>query len=265
MAIEYEKTGNIAWIKMTSPQTMNAFDGEMVQEFQRALEQAKSDDPLVLVLTGRERAFSVGGNIKLMKRGVDEGNSAQYMDSVLPHINKAIEFFYSLPFLTVASINGACAGAGLGLALHCDFRIAKKSAVFAPGFLKLAGVPDSGTTYAAIRLLGYSKALEFLLFSPIIDASKAKKIGLVHRVFPDDEFDEKSREFIEELAHLPKYASRETKRLLREALENPLSKHLEEERKSMTTAAQLPDHKEGVYAFLEKRPPVFPSTREEIR
>ena len=262
MLIEYEKIGNVAWIRMVSPQTMNAFDGEMVHEFQKALEQAKNDDPLVLVLTGKERAFSVGGNIKLMKKGVDEGNSAQYMDSVLPHINKAIEFFYSLPFLTVAAINGACAGAGLALALHCDFRIAKKSAVFAPGFLKLAGVPDSGTTYAASRIMGYSKALEFLLFSPVIDANKAKEMGLVHRVFSDEEFEQKTTEFVKELASLPKFASRETKRLLREALENPLSTHLEEERKSMTAAAQLPDHKEGVYAFLEKRSPSFPSTKE---
>ncbi len=262
MTIHYELKDNIAWIYLDDPTSLNAFDKESVGELKNALLQAKNDDPSVLVITGKGKAFSAGGNVKLMKEAIDSENPAKYMESVVPPLGEIVQLIYDLPFITVAAINGACAGAGLGLALHCDFRVAKESAVITPGFIKLAGTPDTGTSYALPRIIGYSKAIDFLLFSPAWKANKALEEGLLHRVFPDEQFEEKLNEFLETLIKLPKYASRQTKLLLRKAFTNTLKEHMELEKNSMITAAKDPDHAEGVNAFVEKRHADFPSTKQ---
>lgn len=261
MTIQYELKDKVAWIYLDDPKSLNAFDETSVEELKKAFSQAMNDDPLVMVITGKGKAFSAGGNVKLMKEAVDSDNPGKYMESVVPKLGEIVKTMYEFPFLTVAAINGACAGAGLGLALHCDFRVAKESAIFTPGFIKLAGTPDTGTTYALPKILGYARALEFLLLSPVWKANKALEEGLIHQVYSDEEYEKKLEEFIQELRKLPKYAARQTKFLLKKSFENNLDKHMDLEKESMINASKNPDHVEGVNAFVEKREPHFPSTK----
>jgi 2-(1,2-epoxy-1,2-dihydrophenyl)acetyl-CoA isomerase len=154
-------------------------------------------------------------------------------------------------------VNGAAAGAGVSLALACDIRVAADSASFVPAFVNIGLVPDSGGTFLVRRLLGYGRAFEWLATGRRLTAAEAHAWGLVSEVVEGDALAARAAEVAGELAALPTRAIGWTKRLLDAAETSTLEEQLELEAQLQTVATQTADFREGVAAFLEKRPPRF--------
>jgi 2-(1,2-epoxy-1,2-dihydrophenyl)acetyl-CoA isomerase len=157
----------------------------------------------------------------------------------------------------VAAINGVAAGAGISLALACDFRIASDAATFTMAFVKIGLIPDSGSTYLLPRTVGMAKALELALLSDKLDAAAAERAGLVTRVVPADSLQEEAHALARRLADLPTVAIGLTKRSFNEASRLSLAEAMDREAEVQDQAGATDDHLEGVMAFLEKRAPQF--------
>jgi 2-(1,2-epoxy-1,2-dihydrophenyl)acetyl-CoA isomerase len=157
----------------------------------------------------------------------------------------------------VAAVNGATAGGGLGLALACDIRITSDAATFVPAFINIALVPDMGGTFFAARILGYSRAFEWLCSGRRLTAADAHAWGLVTEVVESDQVLTRANEIAAVLAALPTRAIGMTKRLLQRAHTASLGEQLELEAQLQRVATESEDFAEGVAAFLEKREPRF--------
>jgi 2-(1,2-epoxy-1,2-dihydrophenyl)acetyl-CoA isomerase len=157
----------------------------------------------------------------------------------------------------IAAVNGPAAGAGLSFACACDIRIAADSASFVPAFVNIGLVPDSGGTFFVTRLLGYSRAFEWLCSGRKLSVVEAHAWGLVSEVVDTDELPARAAELAAQLAALPTRGIGMTKRLLDRAATAALEEQLEWEAQLQTAATQSEDFSEGVQAFLEKREPSF--------
>ena len=157
----------------------------------------------------------------------------------------------------VASVNGAAIGAGCSLALACDLRIAAESASLIQGFINVGLVPGSGSTFMLPRLVGMSRAAELAFTGRKVRANEALQMGLVSRVVPDQELPAETMKLARRLAGLPTQVLGLTKRALNAAWTADLETQLDLEAKLQTLASRTHDHREGVLAFLEKRPPQF--------
>ena len=157
----------------------------------------------------------------------------------------------------IAAVNGPAAGAGMSFACVCDIRIAADSASFVPAFVNIGLVPDSGGTFFVTRILGYARAFEWLASGRKLTAAEAHAWGLVSEVVEADALAGRAAEVAAEFAALPPLAVGMTKRLLDRAGDATLEEQLEREAQLQTAATQTEDFREGVAAFLEKRPPEF--------
>ena len=149
------------------------------------------------------------------------------------------------------------AGAGVSLALACDFRLAMEKASFVQAFIKIGLIPDSGNLYYLPRIVGQAKALELSMLGEKISAQEANDIGLVTKVIKEEEWEAEVAAFAERLAAMPTKALGLIKRYINESWMLSLDEMLEKEAYGQRAAGQTNDHKEGVRAFLEKRRPVF--------
>jgi 2-(1,2-epoxy-1,2-dihydrophenyl)acetyl-CoA isomerase len=157
----------------------------------------------------------------------------------------------------IAAVNGAAAGAGLSIACVCDVRIAADSASFVPAFINIGLVPDSGGSYFVTQLLGYGRAFEWMTSGRKLTSAEAHGWGLVSEVVEDDDLAARTADLAAQLAGMPTRGVGMTKRLFDEAAHNTLEEQLELEAELQTAATQTADFREGVTAFLEKRPPSF--------
>jgi 2-(1,2-epoxy-1,2-dihydrophenyl)acetyl-CoA isomerase len=157
----------------------------------------------------------------------------------------------------IAAVNGAAAGAGMSLACACDLRLAADSATFVPAFINIGLIPDSGGSYFVTRILGPARAFEWLASGKRLTAAEAHAWGLVSEVVESDGFAARVAELAAQVADLPTKGVGMTKRLLDHAVTASLEEQLEREAQLQTAATQTQDFKEGVAAFLEKRPPKF--------
>jgi 2-(1,2-epoxy-1,2-dihydrophenyl)acetyl-CoA isomerase len=157
----------------------------------------------------------------------------------------------------IAAVNGAAAGAGMSLACACDLRIAADSATFVPAFINIGLIPDSGGSYFVTRILGPARAFEWLASGRRLTAAEAHAWGLVSEVVEAEALAARAAELAAQLAELPTRGVGMTKRLLDHAVTATLDEQLEREAQLQAAATQTEDFKEGVAAFLEKRPPKF--------
>src|SRR5215831_4189305 len=196
--IIYEKSGHVAAVTLNRPQKLNAYSEIMVHEILAALGDARDDDEIrAVIITGTGRGFCSGGDI-----GHDFQYPARYrghrMESMLEmreNMHELVKFLQRFDKPIIAAVNGAAVAGGLTLALSCDFRIAAESARLGDTSLKFALIPDEGGAYLFPRFLGLEKALKMSLFSEVYPASKAKDLGLVTEVVPDEELMQTAREW----------------------------------------------------------------------
>ena len=223
----------------------------MLDGIRAGIEQA-ADDPEIrcVVIAGNGRAFSSGASLK------DFGPERAMSQVLNDHYNPTVMAMQKIEKPIVASINGIAAGAGASVALACDFRIWADDARMALLFTRIGLVPDAGATYVLPRLIGVARAAEMLMTGDDVHADTALDWGLAHKVVPAADLEAETRAFAERLAGLPRSAGM-VKRLLRKTMSLSLPEQMKLEAKMQDEAAETSDFKEGVSAFLEKRPSKF--------
>ncbi|GIN87282.1 2-(1,2-epoxy-1,2-dihydrophenyl)acetyl-CoA isomerase [Heyndrickxia sporothermodurans] len=250
--ILYEVKNQVAWIKLNRPDKLNAFNEQMKIEVKTALKEAAIDNEVrCIVITGEGRAFCSGQDLQSVKEDTDYG------ELLRNYYNPMVQQLAALEKPVMAAINGTAAGAGLSLALACDFRLANEKASFIQAFIHVGLVPDSGNMYYLPRIIGHAKALELSILGEKITANEAKDVGLVTKVIPADNWDSEVAIFAERLAQMPTKAIGLIKRYLNQSWDSNLQEVLEKEAYAQKIAGQSFDHKEGVSAFLNKRKPIF--------
>ena len=253
--IRYEVQEGVALIELNRPEVMNAINNQLSFEVYTAFKQVEQDASVrAVVLTGTGRAFCSGQD--LGDKAALEG-STHLSDSVRERYNLLVVKMQTLPIPVIAAVNGTAAGAGFGLALACDLRFASTSAKFTMAFNKIGLVPDSGTSYFLTRLVGVGKALEWSWTADIVSAEDAHRHGVVNRLFAPDDLLPETMVFAKRLVQGATLAFGLTKKAMYENFSATLPEALEREAQLQDIAGQSRDFREGVRAFLEKRPPEY--------
>lgn len=254
MYIAYNLTDGVAVITLNRPEKFNSFIREMSLELQEALRTA-GNDPAVrsVVLTGNGKAFCAGQDLG---EAIDPDGPG-ITRIVEEHYNPIILLMRQLEKPVIAAVNGVAAGAGANIALAADIVVAGKSAAFIQAFSKIGLIPDSGGTFMLPRLIGMQRATALMFTAEKVTAEEAVAMGMIYRSFEDAELMENAMKLAVQLAKMPTRGLWLTKQLLNESVTNGLEAQLKREGELQTQAGATNDHREGVKAFLEKRPPVF--------
>jgi len=252
----YEVADRIATITLNRPDKLNAFTGPMIDAWAQALAEAQRDDAVhVLVVTGAGRAFCAGGDVGRMGEGTP--TALEHKNQLWENIHRVPKALETMDKPVIAMVNGLAVGAGMGMSLMCDVRIASSEARFSTGYVKVGLVPGDGDTYFLPRLVGSAKALELLWTADFVEAEEALRLGIVNRVVPAAELRDATYALARQIADGPQVAIRMIKRLVYQSLTLPLRTHLDLVSSHMGIIRQTADHAEGVAAFKEKRPPKF--------
>ncbi len=252
----YAFRDGVARITLNRPDKLNSFTAAMHGELRQAIERVRSDGAHALVLTGAGRAFCTGQD--LAERVVPPGTP-------LPDLGHSIETYYkplvlalrSLPLPVIAAVNGAAAGAGANLAFACDIVLAARSAVFIQAFCKLGLAPDCGGSYFLPRLAGTARALGLALTGDRLPAEQAESWGLIWKCVDDDRLMQEAEALAARFAQGPPLGYAAIKRTLYASTANTLDQQLDLERDTQRELGRSKDYREGVAAFMEKRPPAF--------
>jgi len=249
--VEVARDGAVQTITLNRPDVLNAFNRALHAALRDALKQARDPEVRAVVLTGAGRGFSAGQDLK------EFGQTPDVSDALRNSYHPNVLAIRALEKPVIAAVNGVCAGAGLSLACVCDIRIAAADASFVPGFIGIGLVPDAGGTYFLHRLLGASRAFEWMTSNRRLSAAEAEEWGLVSEVVEPDALQARAAELAVFYAALPTRGVGMTKRLFDHAAGATLEEQLEHEAQLQSAATQTEDFREGVAAFLEKRPPNF--------
>lgn len=246
-----ERRGRVALLTLNRPERLNAFAAATARCLWPLLDEVAADDEIrVLVLTGAGRGFCSGADLKALGSGDTDWGSRRAMIDVPARLQ-------ALPQISIAAVNGVAAGAGFGIALGCDLRIASEDASFLAAQIKTAQVPDAGLTYFLPRLVGVERALRIALGGRPIPAREALELGLVGEVVAPDVLLERALALADEIARGPRLATRLTRRAIQHGASSTLEEALEEEYRALIEAHGDPDTSEAIRAFVEKRPPRF--------
>ena len=250
--ILYSSENGVASITLNRPDVLNSFNREMAASLQSALDKvAHNSEIRAVLITGAGRAFSAGQDLADVKPGDDLG------EIVRSCYNPIIKQLRTIEKPIVCAVNGVAAGAGASLALACDIVIASSNASFVQSFSKIGLIPDSGSTFFLPRLVGHARATALTMLAEKIPAEQAAQIGMIYKACPADSLSSEASTLVHQLATQPTKGFGLTKRLLNASWNNDLATQLELEEKLQHEAGNSADYREGVDAFLEKRPPVF--------
>jgi 2-(1,2-epoxy-1,2-dihydrophenyl)acetyl-CoA isomerase len=246
--------GAVAILSFNHPETLNALSAGMFKGLNDALDAvvASSAPVRCLVITGKGRAFSSGAN--LQERGGPAPRAGQLLETMHHPLMRRLR---DLPFPLITAVNGAAAGASMSIALMGDLVLCARSAFFLQAFRHIGLVPDCGSTWLLPRLIGKARAMELSLLGERLPAETALAWGLVNRVFDDDALMGEALRLAQELASGPTVALGFIRRLYWESPENSYEQQLDLECRMQRMAGASRDAKEGVKAFLEKRPAQF--------
>src|SRR5437764_6311266 len=252
----YEVKDKIATITLNRPAKINAFTAPMVDAWAKALAEAQADDGVnVVVVTGTGRAFCSGGDVGRMREG--QPSALDGKNSLWEGIHRVPKTLEAMDKPVIAMVNGLAVGAGMGMCVMCDMRVAAESARFSTGYVRVGLVPGDGDTYFLPRLVGAAKALELLWTADFIEAPEAHRLGIVQRLAPDAQLKDVTYALARQIADGPQIPVRMIKRLVYQSLRLDLRTHLDLVSSHMSIVRQTADHAEGVAAFKEKRPPKF--------
>ena len=255
--IKIGEDDGIVTVTLNRPEKLNALVGHMRRDLAEALEEAGSDPHVrVIVIGGEGRAFCAGGDVNFMAQLVERGDVEEFA-RLLGAARRVILTIRQMTKPVIASIEGACAGAGFNLALACDLRIASSTASFAQSFVKLGFHPDWGGTYFLPRMLPSNIACELFFLGDAIDAQKALHLGLVNRVVPPDQLEGETRKLAERLRNAPAVSIAAAKHAVYAGEQDTLEQMLQYEVDAQLRCFESEDGREGVRAFLEKREPRF--------
>ncbi len=250
----------VATLTMNRPDRRNALSGEMLDALDRAIREVERDDEVrCVVLTGAGGAFCAGGDVKEFAKGAatEGGSFDQRVHNQRLSQRATSGALHAMPKPVIAALPGPAAGAGLSIALSCDFRIMSERAVLTTAFAKVGFSGDYGGGWFMTRLVGEAKAKELYLLSDRVDAETALQLGLVNRVVPAETFDKEVEAFAQQLAAGPTIAYRYMKENINRAWGEDLPTYMDREVTYHNHCGTTQDHKDAAKAFVEKRQPVF--------
>jgi 2-(1,2-epoxy-1,2-dihydrophenyl)acetyl-CoA isomerase len=256
--LQVEPRGSVTVITLNRPTALNAFNVQMGNELKAAVNHAVEEGARALVVTGAGRAFSAGGDLREMQRIAEqEGRLEAFFDKPLRLLNDCVLALRKAPVPIIAAVNGPAFGAGCNFALACDLVIAGESASFSQAFVNIGLSPDCGGTFILPRLIGFKRATYLFMTGERVDAKRAEQMGMINAVVPDDELMNEALKLAERLANGPTAAMARIKELMETTANNDYDCQLDNEHRAQLLSGQTGDFKEGVAAFVEKRPPKF--------
>ncbi|MCT8160802.1 enoyl-CoA hydratase-related protein [Pseudoruegeria sp. SHC-113] len=251
-AIKLRERGGVAVLTLDRPEAMNALDTQMRAEILHAVKAAQ-ESARVLVITGRGKAFCSGQDLGSRSNVLNMDLERLLRDEYMP----MLEAIYDCPIPTIAAVNGSAAGAGANLALAADVVIASEKASFLQAFTRIGLIPDAGGTYWMPRQMGFAKAMGAALFAEPIPARQAADWGMIWEAVPEEDFAAHWQARAEKLASGPTAAYARVKEAIRATYKNGLTEQLELEAHLQGESGKTRDFREGVVAFMEKRPARF--------
>lgn len=250
--IELTRDGHVAKIQFDRPKALNALCTDMMSEVAHALAELQSEDAIgCVILTGSEKAFAAGADIKEMQ------NNAYldiYKNDVFGQYHEEIARFRK-PI--IAAVSGYALGGGCEIAMMCDFIIAAENAKFGQPEITLGVMPGIGGTQRLVKAVGKAKAMDLCLTGRMMDAQEAEKAGLVSRIVPVDDLQDVALEAAQKIAAQSLPIAMMTKEAINTAFETTLSQGILFERRLFQSMFTTEDQKEGMTAFIEKRKPHF--------
>lgn len=250
--IIYEAAGGVGTLTLNRPEQFNGMTVRMLNETYDCLEVVAADPAVrILVMTGAGRSFCPGADLKASAAGASDG---ERNNMLAYHVARLM---HEMPALTVAAVNGACAGAGLGWACGADIRVAARSANFSTAFLKVAVAGDMGLPWSLPRLVGAARARELSFLCDKFNAEEAYRLGLVARVWDDEAFRDEVAKMIAFLAAQSPRALKTMKSHYLAAEDLGFKQYLELETQDHMALVTSDDFREAARAFVEKRQPVF--------
>ncbi len=249
---------NIATIKLMDPEKLNPLNKETGKELYETLENLKDNNEVrCLIITGSGRAFSTGGDIKQFKSSIENGTPSQVMEETLSSLYMIAKTLRLYPKPVIAAVNGWAVGAGMNLALSCDFIIASEKAKFRQSFSKLGLIPGFAGTILLSRQLTWQQATQMAFFGDTYTSEEMSKLGFINEITSHENLDEVTLKWAQRLARGPTLAYARTKKLFFDSLSTPLDIHLENEKQMQVKSAETEDYKIGVFALIEKKEPDF--------
>lgn len=254
--IAIERVDGYVQLTLNRPDKLNSFTEVMHGELAAALDTIAGDDAVrAVLLTGAGKGFCAGHD--LADRKSEDGVPPDLGDTIDRLYNPLIRRIRALKKPVIAAVNGVAAGAGANIALACDLVLAARSARFIQAFAKIGLVPDSGGTWTLRRLVGEQRAKGLALLGEPLGAEQAEAWGLIWKAIDDDKLMTEARALAARLATQPTFGLGLTKQAIQEAADNDLDTQLDLERDLQAQAGRSDDYREGVSAFLEKRPARF--------
>ncbi len=249
--ILFEKRGKVGLITLNRPKALNALNSHLIAELNSALDDCEADANIgAMVITGSEKAFAAGADIKEMK-------DKSFVDVTLIDFIAPWERVTRTKKPVIAAVAGFALGGGCELAMMCDFIIAADTARFGQPEIQLGVIPGSGGTQRLAHFIGKSKAMDLCLTGRLMDATEAERCGLVSRVVPAADLLMEAMKAAEKIAGFSLMASMAAKDAVNRAFETTLSEGVRFERRIFQSLFATEDQKEGMAAFAEKRTPSF--------
>ncbi len=259
MPILLERQGPVAWLRMNQPERLNPLSLPLQQALREQFALLRQDPSVgCLVLTGSGKGFCVGADLGSLRPAPGISLGPYTADTMHALSNRLVQDLQEMPFPVVSAVNGACAGAGVGLALAADLVVAARSAYFYLPFMPRLGiVPDLGCTWFLQKALGRPRAQALALLGERLGAEQAQQWGLIWSCVDDDALDAQAQTLATRLAALPSHAGPEIRRILDHAQDHSLTEQMHFEAERQRELIDRPAFAEGVQAFLEKREPRF--------
>ncbi|MDN5844301.1 MAG: enoyl-CoA hydratase-related protein [Alcaligenaceae bacterium] len=248
--------GPVATIRFNRPQSLNALDLDGFRAFGDAVARLGEYEGLrAVVIRGEGKAFMVGADLTAVTADID--HAAETVGAMIDVLHPAIIALGQLPVPVIAAAQGAVAGAGLSLMMGCDFTVADENTRFSLAYSRIGASLDGGGSWMLPRIVGRRKALQIALLADPFDAATALRLDLVDEVAPHDEFEAVLGRWCDRLANGPTHSYGRIKALLAASSTNDLPTQLDAERAAFLSCAGTDDFREGVTAFVEKRPAQF--------
>ncbi|HVJ43294.1 MAG TPA: enoyl-CoA hydratase [Dongiaceae bacterium] len=250
--IQLTREGRVGIVTLNRPKALNALCDALIAELGQALDLLEADEAIgAIILTGSEKAFAAGADIKEMK-------DRDFMDVYLSDfITKGWERVAACRKPVIAAVAGFALGGGCEVAMMCDIIIAAENAKFGQPEITLGIIPGAGGTQRLTRALGKAKAMDLVLTGRLMDAQEAERCGLVSRVVPAEKLMEEAKGVANKIASMSLPIALFAKESVNRSFETSLAEGLRFERRLFHAAFATEDQKEGMSAFAEKRPPQF--------
>jgi 2-(1,2-epoxy-1,2-dihydrophenyl)acetyl-CoA isomerase len=256
--VTYDLADGVARVTLANGDRGNPLNPASVAELTAAVERARTDDAHVVVLQSRGKSFCVGGDLVAFGQAPDPGRLVQQVASAL---HEVILQLHGLDAVVVSVVRGAAAGAGVGLAAAADLVLAGTSARFTPAYTRMGYSPDGGLSLLTASL-GLHRTLHLSLLNPVLTAEQAQFAGLVGALHPDEDLEAAVDDVVRTLRAGSRSAQVATKRLVRQHATPDVADVLAGEATMVGRSAASPDGREGVRAFVDKRPPHFANERQ---